>query len=46
MLYVKEQDQIICQKIEIDHTDLAEWEGEVEILERLVKKWDKQKSVL
>ena len=31
-------DQIIDQKIEIDHTDLAEWEGEVEILRRLMRK--------
>jgi len=31
-------DRIIDQKIEIDHTDFAEWEGEVEVLKRLMKK--------
>jgi hypothetical protein len=31
-------DQIVKQEKEIDHTDLVEWEGEVEILKRLKKK--------
>jgi len=31
-------DQIIEEKSEIDHTDLAEWEGEVEVLRRLNNK--------
>jgi hypothetical protein len=39
-------DQIVKQEKEIDHTDLVEWEGEVEVLKRLIKKWDKQESVL
>ena len=30
--------QILDQEREIDHTDLAEWEGETEILRRLTKK--------
>ena len=30
--------QILDQEREIDHTDLAEWEGETEILQRLTKK--------
>jgi polyhydroxyalkanoate synthesis regulator phasin len=47
-------DQIIGQEKEIDHTDLAEWEGEVEVLRRLIKKiqnleqieiWDRQANV-
>ena len=30
--------QILNQELEIDHTDLAEWEGETEVLRRLMKK--------
>ncbi len=30
--------RILDQEREIDHTDLAEWEGETEILRRLTKK--------
>jgi len=36
--YSASLDQIIKQQREIDHTELAEWEGEVEILRRLMKK--------
>jgi hypothetical protein len=30
--------QILNEEQEIDHTDLAEWEGEFEVLKRLTKK--------
>ncbi|MBM3212367.1 hypothetical protein FJZ33_09110 [Candidatus Poribacteria bacterium] len=30
--------QILDQKQKIDHGDLSEWEGEIEILQRLMKK--------
>lgn len=30
--------QILKQEHGIDHTDLSEWEGEVEVLKRLMKK--------
>jgi hypothetical protein len=31
-------EQILNEEREIDHTDLAEWEGEIEVLKRLKKK--------
>lgn len=34
--YSANLNQILNQKQEIDHTDLSEWEGEVEVLRRLM----------
>jgi hypothetical protein len=36
--YSAELTQILDQEQEIDHTDLSEWEGEVEVLRRLMEK--------
>ena len=33
--------QILNQNKEIDHTDLAEWEGETEVLRRLKIYWNR-----
>ena len=36
--YAANLNHILDQEREIDHTDLAEWEGETEVLRRLTKK--------
>jgi hypothetical protein len=38
-------EQILNEERNIDHTDLAEWEGEIEVLKRLTKKFQNLEQI-